>query len=97
MDCASEEAVRPVGQEITDVDEDRGAGVILSSRWRHRYGSPAVVTLEDLEASLALETEEQRYGAIVRMCAGPHVLIAVGSALGSRVAEEAEDRAGCPV
>jgi hypothetical protein len=65
MQGTPEQAIRPVRQQVTDVDQDRGAGIVLSSRWTNGNWCPSIILLQQLKTSLPLKTEKQCDGAIV--------------------------------
>lgn len=74
MDCAPEEAVGPVAEEVTNVDEDRRQAVRFRAGRRDGDGGPGVLAGEDLEPRLAAEAEEECDGAVVGVGSGADVV-----------------------
>ena len=93
VDGAAEEAVRPVRKEITNVDEDGRAWVVLSAGWADRDGSPCTILLQDFQAGLALQTEEQSDGSIVGVRTCTNLVACMRSSLWRRIPQEAQDGA----
>lgn len=63
VDSTLEEAVRPVGEHVADVDQHRRGGVGLGAGGVDRDGGPGGGGREDLQACLALEAEEELFCA----------------------------------
>ena len=94
-----QQAVGPVAQQVTDVDEDGRAGVVFCPRGAHGHGGPRPVGEVDLQPGLAPQPEEEGDASVVRVGARADVLgrVAVlGEGLCGRVVEEAEDVAARP-
>lgn len=104
---APQQPVRPVTQQVANVDQDGGRRVVFGARWADGDGRPGVVPGRvDLEAGLAPEAEEEGDAAVVGVGARADVLrgggqatvIAIagacagaGEAGQGRVVQEAED------
>jgi hypothetical protein len=73
MDGASQQSVGPVAEEVADVDEDGGRGVVLCSRWLDGDGCPLRGWRLDLESWLAWELEEKCDATVVGVGAGADV------------------------
>lgn len=89
-----EQPIRPVREQVSDVDQDRRARVVFGARRRDWHGSPGVIALEDLKAGLALKAEEEGHGAVIRVRSSANIFLAVGGGICCWVAEEAENGAG---
>ena len=63
----SEQTVRPVGEQVSNVDQDRRTRVILRPRRADRDGCICSVCLEHLQTSLAFDPEKQSDGSVVGM------------------------------
>ena len=74
VDGTPEQPIRPVRQEITNVDENGRARIVFRTGRTDGDGRPRIVLLEDLQAGLALEAEEKGDGAVVGVCAGADVV-----------------------
>lgn len=102
MHGTPQEAIRPVAQQVADVDQDRGRRVILGAGWADGHGGPDIGARRDvdLQAGLALEPEEEGDAAVVGVGARAHIVFCGGVFRGSstgaevgqgRVVQEAED------
>lgn len=69
MNRTPQQAIRPVVQEVTDVDQDRRGGIVLGAGREYGHRSPDVGGRQDLEAGLRGALEEQGDGAVVGVCA----------------------------
>ena len=93
MNGALQVPIRPVTQQITDIDQNRN---IRLRSGIDGNGAPRLCVLQDLEAGLTLELEEQRHGAVVAVGTAAEVACGVVLVLWLylRVVEEAQDAAG---
>lgn len=99
MDRGPQQAVGPIAEQVTNVDEHRRRGIPLGPGRHHGDGGPDVFWREDLEAGLAGEAEQEGDGAVVRVGARAHVVGARrgrGGVPGRRVVQQAQDGARGP-
>lgn len=73
MNCAPQQAIRPVAQKVADVDQDRRGGVILGAGGKHGHGGPGAGGCQDLETGLRGALEEEGEGTVVGVGAGADV------------------------
>ena len=59
MHRALQQPVGPVAEQVADVDEDGGRGVVLGAGWVDGHGEPGLRGGEDLQAWLGGEPEEE--------------------------------------
>lgn len=91
MNGTSKKPIRPIRQQVPNINQNRRTGIIFRTRRQNRHSRPRTVLLEYFKTSLACETEQQRDGAVVGVGAGADVICRVGRTTWRRVAKEAQD------
>lgn len=94
----SKQPVGPVREQVSNIDQNWGADVVLRTRRADGHRSPSAIFLLEFQAGLAFEPEEQRDGAVIRVCACADVIVAGARSLVRWwVAEKTQDGGGFAV